>query len=276
MNADEQQVLHVTNGYPIDFDQLARILHLASSAQSKTSVRLDDIAETLGMTDKKAKYVAAIAVALDVIRPKTFGVTPSGLIISRHDPFFDDIGTLWWLHYCISSNPRNIVWGRLTNELLPTYKGFSPSEITTLFQDLAGKYAATSLGSHLDKEVNAFVRAYTESNLCRLSYLVLAGHQYRLGYREPVPPLVIAACIVHFRDQHRPGDTALSVTDLLNARNSPGVVCQIPEDRLRAALEALKTQPGLSLESRADLDQVRLTDATPDYQWMERYYNGRG
>ena len=75
--------------------------------------------------------------------------------------------------------------------------------------------------------------------------------------------------------QLRPGDTAISVGDLLSAPDSPGLICQIPEDHLRAGLEALRMQPGLSLESRADLDQIRLTDSTRDYQWMERYYASR-
>ena len=39
-------------------------------------------------------------------------------------------------------------------------------------------------------------------------------------------------------------------------------------ERLRKMLEALKTEPGFSLESRADLDQVRLTQATPDHAWL--------
>ena len=47
---------------------------------------------------------------------------------------------------------------------------------------------------------------------------------------------------------------------------------QLGEDRLRGLLERLKVQPGFSLESQADLDQVRLTDNTPGYAWMERYY----
>jgi hypothetical protein len=275
MSAEIQQVLHVTNGYPLDFDQLARILHLAVNQGIGTAISMEDVAETLGLTDKKAKYIVSIAVALDLIQPKSFKLTASGSLIAQNDAFFDDIGTLWWLHYCVANDARNIIWNRLTNHILPSCKTFMVSEIAAMFDDLAGKYAEKSLKSHIDKEANAFFRAYTESNLNRLAYIHQSDSQYRLGYREPVPPFVLAACIVRYRDQHRPGDTALSVTDLLSASNSPGVVCQIPEDRLRAGLEALKTQPGLSLESRADLDQVRLTDNTRDYQWMERYYASR-
>ena len=275
MKADEQEVLHITNGYPLDFDQLARILHLGAATARDISVGMNEVSAALGLTDKKAKYVVTTAVALDVIRPKTFALTPSGALVFRHDPFFDDIGTLWWLHYCISSNPRNTVWNRMANELLPQGNVFSNSVASSLFRDLAGKYAGKSLSSHIDKEINAFLHAYVTSNFSRLVYLLASGLQYRLGYREPVPPLVLAACIARYRDKHRSGDTALSVTDLLSAPNSPGVVCQITEERLRAGLEAMKTQPGLSLESRADLDQVRLTETTPDYRWMERYYQSR-
>ena len=254
---------------------MARILYLATNTASDTLVGIGDLADTLGLSDKKVKYIVSIAVAFDIITRKTFRMTHSGTLIYQHDCFFDDIGTLWWLHYSISSNPRHTVWSRLANQIVPENKCFTIDQICPLFIDLTGKYSEKSLSSHVNIEVTAFVQAYTQSNLSRLVYLTEADEQYRLGYREPLPPLVLAACIARYRDQYRQGDTALAVTDLLSAPNSPGVVCQIPEDRLRAGLEALKTQPGLSLESRADLDQVRLTDDIRDYQWMERYYASR-
>jgi hypothetical protein len=40
-------------------------------------------------------------------------------------------------------------------------------------------------------------------------------------------------------------------------------------------LEELKNQPGISLESRADLDQLRLSPDLTDIELMKRYYDSR-
>lgn len=114
--------------------------------------------------------------------------------------------------------------------------------------------------------------AYTNQYFARLDYLHLENDIYTLSKAEPVPSLVLGSCIACFRDRHRSNDTAISVTDLLTTSDGPGVVLQLEGNRLRILLEQLKVQPGFSLESQADLDQVRLTDNTPDYIWMERYY----
>ena len=158
---------------------------------------------------------------------------------------------------------------------MPCSYRFTRTDFRSALAYIADTHSPESARKHVLKEVNVVLDAYTNQNFRRLSYIVQDGESYELGYRQSVPPLVLAACIARYRDQNCAGDTAIQVADLLAAPNSPGVICQIPEDRLRAGLEALKSRPGFSLERRADLDQARLTDDTPDYQWMERYYASR-
>ena len=266
--------LQLSNGYNVDLDQMARLLRCVSQDE-RPRFLFADIAEAVGIATRQAENLASIARAFGLIKPVSLKPTPLGTCVYAHDPFCDDLGTLWFLHYAIAADVRHIVWNRFANTLVPERSRFTLAQFRAAFHDLAVTHSSYSARTHVGTEVLTVVNAYTQQNFARLAYLVEDGDCYSLGYREPVPPLVLAACIARYRDQHRSGDTALSITDLLSAPNSPGVVCQIPEDRLRAGLEALKTQPGLSLESRADLDQVRLTDTTPDYQWMERYYASR-
>lgn len=275
MSSTGKTRLQLTNGYPVNFDQLARLLHFVYQDE-RTSVPLTEIAMAVGVSDVHAEFLSRVANVLGIVTMKVRKPTALGLLTVTRDTFFDDIGTLWIMHYTAASNPQNLVWNRLVNGLVPEQRYFTVDDFRGQFGDIKEQFTKNSFSAYVNKETRSLLDAYTVQKFARLEYLHHEGEEgYRLAYREPLPPLVLAACIARYRDQHRPNDNSLSVSDLLNAPNGPGVVCQIPEDRLRSALEYLKTQPGISLESRADLDQIRLTDNTQDYQWMERYYASR-
>jgi hypothetical protein len=267
--------LQLTNGYEVKFDRLAQFL-AAIERDGRARIPVADLGNAIGVPYRQAENIGSIARAFDLAQSITYQLTPLAKVISANDRFFDDIGTLWFLHYVIASNLHHIVWNHFVNSIALQSQRFTRNEFRLGFDYLSKSHSKDSVQKHVLKEVNVILNAYTKQNLNRLVFIIENGQSgYSLGYREPIPPLVLGACIARFRDQHRPGDTALSISDLLTAPNSPGIICQIPEDRLRDGLETLKTQPGLSLESRADLDQVRLTDATKDYRWMERYYASR-
>jgi hypothetical protein len=266
--------LQLSKGYLLKFDQLARLLN-ASCQDGRSRVPSEDLAAAVGVATVHVQHLGSITQALGLIQPITYTPTELGRIIREQDTFFDDLGTLWHLHYVIGSEPRYLVWNRFANVFIPTRSRFTGADFRAAFDDLREGLAEYSGRLHINKETRTILDAYTEQNFSRLAYIRCDGDGYARDYREQVPPLVLAAAIARFRDRHRPGDTGVSVTDLLSAPNSPGVVFQLSEDRFRSLLEQLKTEPGLSVESRADLDQVRLTDGTPDSAWMERYYARR-
>jgi len=266
--------LQLSNGYEMDYQQIAQFLS-AIEKDGRPKIPVADLGDATGLAYRQAENLGSIVRALSLAQPITYQLTDLARTINANDRFFDDVGTLWFLHFVIGSEPRFIVWNELTNGLVPRCRPFSRDDFRAAFGNLADSHSDKSVRHHVLKEVNVTLDAYTRQNFSRLAYLWADGDIFTPGYREAVPPLVLAACIARYRDRHRPGNTAISISDLLSAPNSPGVVCQISEDRMRAGLEALRAQPGFSLESRADLDQVRLTNGTKDYQWMERYYASR-
>ncbi|HEU5374048.1 MAG TPA: DUF4007 family protein [Ktedonobacteraceae bacterium] len=263
--------LHLCNGYAANFTSLARILIIACQDSRKLIPQADLIA-AVGLTEKHVKYLCGIAQAFGVIEQRTCKATPLGQLIYKYDPFFDDIGTLWFLHYMVSSNLYHLIWHRLMTSIMPTNKRITIEQAYNAFDDLHQDIGGQSIRKHILNELNSIFDAYTNQHFVRLNYLDLEEGAYFLKKNPAVPPLVLGACIARFRDLHRLGDTAISIPDLLTDPNGPGVVLQLEEGRLRTLLELLKKEPGFSLESRADLDQVRLTDNIPDHTWMERYY----
>ena len=271
----EKGRLQLTNGYAIDFDQIARLLNFASRWEG-SSVPYTEISAAVGISDIHAEFLSRLATLLGLLMPRTRLPSPFGQLVAEHDALLDDLGTLWYLHYHVASEPLNIVWHTLASDIVPVAQCFTLAQFRVRFESIRLQFTKSSFQGYVAKETRSLLDAYTNQNFSRLMYLRREGEDgYAPGYRETVPPLVLAACIARFRARSRAGDTALSIQDLLAAPDSPGVVCQITEDRMRAGLESLKSQSGLSLESRADLDQVRLTDATTDWQWMERYYASR-
>lgn len=266
--------LQLSNRYLVEFDQLARLVDAACKDQ-RTRIPQADLASATGFANRQVENLSSIAQALGLMKKITLRPTPLGRLIHQYDPFFDDLGTLWFLHYVISADPRHLIWSRLVTEIVPAYRVFTREQARATFDDLRGTFSEASIKDHVPSELNTVLDAYTNQNLARLAYLKLNDEGYALSYREPVPALVVAASIVHYRDQHQAGASAVAIHQLLTDRCGPSVIFQLSAERLRAILEELKTQPGLSLESRADLDQIRLADRTSADDWMRRYYEQR-
>src|SRR6266487_325485 len=270
----EEPRLLFGRGYYVDFNQFAHLLTTVTKEDFKEGLNSSSLADILGIATAKAEGLVYLARGFDLLkRSKVICATELGKLIAKYDPFFDDTGTLWFLHYVVSSEPRQLVWNRFANNIAPQMRSFTLQQFRATFTDQGENHSAYSANRHVAKETLTVIDAYINKNFARLAYLRTEDDaHYALSYREAIPPLVLGASIVRYRDRHRPSDTALSVLDLLTTPNSPGVIFQLSEANLRTALEQLKLQPGFSLESRADLDQIRLTDNTPDYTWMERYY----
>src|SRR5438105_10374779 len=115
---------------------------------------------TVGLTEKHVKYLCGITHALGLTEQKTYKATALGRLIYRYDPFFDDAGTLWFLHYVMSSNPYNLVWHRLVTTILPTHKCITREQANAAFDDLRQAIGG-SIKGHLAKELNSFLDAYT-------------------------------------------------------------------------------------------------------------------
>jgi len=269
-----QPKLHLANGYLVDFTLISLILHTVCQGQ-RERIRQLALTEVVGMTEKQVKYLGGIAQALGLIERGSSKPTKFGHLVQTYDPHFDDKGTLWFVHYVISSNPYHLVWNRMVTTILPAHRNIKREQAQAAFYDLQQTYTTHSFQSHVLKELNTILDAYTNQQFSSIGYLSLQNDRYVLNQGEDIPPLVLGACIACFIKRHRPNNTAVSVEDLLKATNGLGVVLQLQESYFRTLLEQLKWQRGFSLESRADLDQIRLTDNTQDCEWMERYYASR-
>jgi len=268
--------LQLTKGFFADFNQIARLLAHAIQHQGSGRIPPDAFAETIGISAVRVENLSSLAVAFGLIRPVVLRPTKLGEIVHSHDPFLDDLGTLWLLHYLVGSNERYVVWNRLVNQVIPENDRFSTIIARPYFDDLRQFYSERSMEDHLGKEIGIVWNAYLEQGFRHLDYIRAESNQiYVRGDRELVPPLIFCAAVLSYRQRFAPRTVTLNISALTSRANSPGRVFGLTERQVRDLLEEVQALGYLYVESRADLDQVRFRGdfRVPDV--VRRYYEER-
>jgi hypothetical protein len=266
--------LQLSKGYLLRFDQLSRILGAISGREHQARVTGKDLVEDTGLSSVHITSLCSIAVGMGLIKRISYNLLPLGELIVQHDRFFDDRDTLWVCHYRLGSNPRNLVWQRLVNRILPELDQVTTETARAYFADLEGEYSEKSMEEHLSKELQICYNAYTEQALARLRYLEEVEtntYALRIGH-APLDPLILLFAIYDYRDRFSSGATAVEIPTLCRAENSPGRVFDLRQSRLRELLDRLHRGGHLTIERQADLDQVTLPDDGSALSALEAYY----
>jgi hypothetical protein len=268
--------LQLTKGFFADFRQIARLLAYAIQRQGDRRIPPDAFAETMGISAVRVANLSSLAVALGLLRPAVLIATELGGIVRCHDPFLDDVGTLWLLHYLVGSNERYVVWNRLVNRVIPENDRFSTAIARPYFDDLRRFYSERSVEEHLSKEISIVWNAYLEQGFRHLDYVRAQSDQvYVRGDREPVSPLIFCTAVLSYRQRFAPRAVTLDISVLAGTANSPGRVFGLTERQVRDLLEDVQGLGYLYVESRADLDHVRFRDDLRILDVMPRYYGER-
>jgi hypothetical protein len=265
--------LQLTKGFFADVGQISRMLAVAAAQDSRGRVSPQVFADEMGVSASRVSNLASLAVAFELLRPVVMTSTDLGTLLYRHDPYLDQIGTLWLLHHLVSSNPRYVVWNRLVNRMIPENTRLSTVLARPYFDDLVQYFSARSVDEHLRKEIGSFWNAYTEQTFAHLDYLRAESDLiYVRGNPRPVPPRIFLAATLLYRERYAPGAATLGIPTLASAANSPGRVFGLTERQVRDLLEEVEEPGGIYVESRADLDQVRFPDGLTFLDAVRRHY----
>lgn len=273
---DSSYKLQLTNGFFLDFAQVARMVAYAAEHGGGARILVKDYAHGIGLGIRRVEHLGSLAVALGLLRPRVLTASGLGQLVNKHDPYLDDLGTLWVLHYMIGSNERHVVWNRLVNRVIPENQRLSTAIARPYFDDLAEFYSERTMDKHLRKELSAVWNAYTEQAFAHLDYLQAESEQiYVRGDGAPIPPLIFLAAVLLYRERHAPNAATIDIPVLASAANSPGRVFGITPRQVRDLLDAARARGGIYVESRADLDQVRLPPDRSFLDTVRQYYEER-
>ncbi len=190
-----QRKLQVSNSYPLEFEQLSRILNCLLERRESKRINRQELKEDTGLADRQVESLVSIGTAMGLIRPRVQTLTPEGLAVAARDIFLERQGVLEWRHYKGAGSYRNLVWFEAFNRLLKEESAMTREEWQEYFRNkLKGEYSDKTVKSHVAKEVRFIVDAYTERGFKKLEILgeTPDSRIYMRRYTN-FSPLVLAA-----------------------------------------------------------------------------------
>jgi len=274
-STESRPKLQVCNGYLLEFDQLARVLHYLLENKNAGRITRASLQESTGLADRQLESLVSMGVALGLIQPKRQILTRIGTLIAENDIFIEKKGTLEWCHYVAAGSHRNLIWFEIFNRLLSldsqmTQRGWCQE----LRSSLTGKYTDRTIGQHLHEEVRFVVDAYLERNFQKLALLhqTPEGQLYRRRYAA-FEPLVLGAMIYDFGAQTK--TQLLQVSEVAMAPGSPALIFGLDTATFRSLIEGLHERGFMRYETTHNLDQIRLKSSLSAFELLSAHFEGR-
>lgn len=257
----------------------------------------DDIMEQLGVGSKMVKsirfWLQATGLAYEEIveggRCRAQHLTPFGHIAGEYDPYFDDIFTLWIIHYHIVSNESLcIAWNMFFNEF--SGDEFTKEEMLNVLRVKLLKRIPQSQSfseSSLEDDCQSILKMYLpeenittpeESLACPLSELGLLDRDSISGSRfsKSMPKssdldlLVVFYVMLKNLSEDK---LSVSIADLLSQPNNIGRVFNLNRIMLGDYLDKLRALKLISINRTAGLDMVYIDRYISPDSILRRYYN---
>jgi len=265
----------VSNGYLLEFDQLARILHFLLEHRDAKKINRKDLQEDTGLADRQVESLVSMGAAMGIITPGRQVLTPVGLLIAEQDIFIEKRGSLEWCHYVGAGSFRNLIWFEIFNHLLTEALPMTQEEWNERMRsDLAGKYSKRTIGKGLYEEVRFVIGAYMERDFSKLELLHRSPDNqfYRRRYTKFVP-LVLSAMIYDFcatKESH-----LFQVGEIATTPGSPAVVFGLDAASFRQQIEGLHDRGWLRYETTHNLDQIRLKPSYSALEFLTAHFEDR-
>ena len=264
--------IQALNGFQLYTDQLVIVFRCF---YENVDLDLDRLTELTGMNRRKTRLLLNFLADIGLNNKRTLTKNDLGQLVFDEDGFLQDEGTLWFFHYMIASNEYIVVWNRILNDLADL-TDFGLEDLYEYFSDLEGEISDYSFKKHIHQEVSTVVKTYTENFMKNLN-LIEEGYddKYAVNKNPDIDDAVLLACIYQYREKFANGATALPIKDISSGNNGVARIFTIEEYSFRESLERMKNNGWISIESRGNLDQIRLKDGDNTIEMMRTYYRER-
>ncbi|KEF34343.1 hypothetical protein RDMS_08060 [Deinococcus sp. RL] len=212
-------------------------------------------------------------------------------LLGRWDPYLEDAGSLWWLHWQLVNRPEKAAaWHYAFFRW--TRQEFTRGELTDALTELAERQQARSKRSTIERDVDCLIRTYLpgksskkglaeESFDCPLAELGLLrplqdGDRYAfvIGHKRTLPVLIFGAALLEFLECTRAERQTVALHDALYGLGSPGQAFKLSENALVELIEAVQEQTGgaIELDDTAGLKQLYLRRPLDPSALLARHY----
>ena len=274
--------------FPCRYGWLKKSYDAASATPGRNVFSPEIAIADFGVGKNMAVSMKHWALALGIIRitdgdrskAVEFGTTEMGrMIFGGGDPYLEDLGTLWLLHWRLVSSPgRATSWYFAFNEFNDPYftKDILVARLTARLDDLrqSGRLAGGRITpATIGRDVDCLIRTYLPKAPSRIedglecpfvelgvmSSLPGSGAaQFRRGPKPTLPDEVFASALVEFWQSRYETRGALSVETVTQEPGSPGRAFLLDEESVAERLERISdvTDGNLAWDEGAGLRQV--------------------
>ena len=236
--------------------------------------------EDLDISNKRGRYLKATYLG-DLL-----------LGIEGCDPFLEDEGTIWLLHWFIVTNrQRATTWTYAFGHL--NRVDFSKDDLIGELGDLVLKSNGSRVSKNtLKRDVDAFIRTYVPAQesrnfvledtldcpLVELNLIRETGwrshYKFQRGPKPTLPDLVFTYALCEFWNRSFPSVNTMSFEEIAYHPDSPGRIFKLDEDSLAIRLESLNGLTGdqLRLDETAGLRQMLRVGPLDPASFLHKYY----
>lgn len=228
-------------------------------------------------------------------RPNRLEVTHLGQSLfspDGWDPFLEDIGTLWLIHWnLVSGREKASAWTLAFGKW--NAATFTRDQLTDWLVDFVRRSPATrATPSSIRRDVEVFVRTYTVAGTsrelssedafdCPLAELGLIREveprlfAFTRAARPSLPNEIFVYALLDYWQHHQPHLDTLSFEVLQTGLFSPGSAFRLSDNALAERLEALPSWTGLVYDETAGTRVVlrTATDVVAPMYALERYFD---
>ena len=250
----------------------------------------EDAAILLGVGKNMAKAIRYWCLAFKLVEEKTDKATRTKTLVptlfgnsllgkNGWDPYLEDVGSLWLLHWELLKRPGlATTWDFAFNQY--RHPEFTQDDFLNELSEYAKQtWPDTSFSeATLKNDVSCFARMYSKDDVSKnvseetisspfaeLNLLTrLAGGKhlaFHIGSKKNLPIDVIAAACFEYTDSCVTTERSISISKLLYGIGSPGLAFKLPESTVYGALDVLaaKRKDDLSISQTAGMIQLQFT-----------------
>lgn len=251
----------------------------------------DDALVVLGVGKNMVRSIRHWGLALGVLEEgnqsghkKLISVSRFGLEIlsdAAPDPYMEDVGTLWLLHWKLVSNlERALIWHLAFSAFYEVE--FTKTQLASFIENYLDRLSIRTTGKMIDREVDVFLRTYVaarrslrqkdfdEGKECPLTELGLLRflpqdnvYQFAIGAKPSLPLSVFGYALFEYLARIAANRPTVGFAEITYGHGSPGQAFKLDENSTIACLEEIAAaSPNLiQLTETAGLRQVYVSDA---------------
>ncbi|GAP17324.1 DUF4007 family protein [Levilinea saccharolytica] len=219
------------------------------------------------------------------------------LLENGWDPYLEDMGSLWLIHWQLISNPvRAFVWPVIFSAYFDAE--FSKKQLIVLISKQIEQLSIRTTEGTIEREIDCVLRTYVpaggvrgqaneESMDCPLAELDLIQaipeenlYRFNIGSKPSLPTAVFGYALFIFLLKRLQTRRTIAIEEVLYQNGSPGQAFKLDENSFVDYLEQLEyqTSGALRINETAGLRQIYLTDdlavsmENRAYRLLDDYY----